>query len=209
MSSLYEQLKELARRKRGEHSVETSTFGLRKVREIYLAEGIIIDSRELSATIRAVYMCDGGDPSVLVNKKLPTEPRLFSLVHELKHHYCDQAAIENGEIRCGDYNANRTIEIGAEVFAAEFIYPESEFLSHADALGFVRNEVSAEDLVRFKKSCGAPVSYKFIQKRFALSGHIAKGQFDKVQFHKLEEEIYGVPIYKQAWFKKRRASSAK
>jgi Zn-dependent peptidase ImmA (M78 family) len=206
MSSLYEQLKELARRKRVEHNVETSSFGLRKVREIYKADGIVIDSRKLPPAIRAVYMCDGGDPSVLVNKQLPAEPRLFSLVHELKHHYCDQSAIENGEIRCGDYNANRTIEIGAEVFAAEFIYPEREFLSHADELGFVRNEVSAEDLVRFKKSCGAPVSYKFIQKRFELLGYIAKGQFGQVQFHKLEEQIYGVPIYKRRWFKRRRES---
>jgi hypothetical protein len=205
MASPYEQLKELAREKRLEHNVETSSFGLRKVREIYKAYGIIIDSRKLPQAIRAAYMCDGGDPSVLVNKQLPPEPRLFSLVHELKHHYCDQAAIENGEIRCGDYNANRVIEIGAEVFAAEFIYPESEFLSHADDLGFVRNEVAAEDLVRFKKSCCAPVSYKFIQKRFELSGHIAKGQFGHVQFHKLEEQICGVPIYKQPWFKRRHA----
>ena len=206
MAGLYEHLKELARKKRREHNVETSSLGLRKVREIYKANGIIIDSRKLPPAIRAVYMCDGGDPSVLVNKQLPPEPRLFSLVHELKHHYCDQAAIENGEIRCGDYNANRIIEIGAEVFAAEFIYPESEFLTLAEALGLNRGQLSAEDLVHFKKSAGATISYKFIQKRFELFGYVAKGQFAKVQFHKLEEEIYGVPIYKQPWFRNRRAS---
>ena len=150
MSTLYERLKELAREKRLEHDVETLSFGLRKIREIYKACGIIIDSRELPQAIRAIYMCDGGDPSVLVNKRLPAVPKLFSLVHELKHHYCDQAAIENGEIRCGDYNANRAIEIGAEVFAAEFIYTENEFLNHAGELGFVRNKLSPEDVVRLR-----------------------------------------------------------
>jgi len=48
------------------------------------------------------------------------------LVHELKHHYVDQKAIEDGKIKCGDYNAHEVIEKGAEVFAAEFIYPEQE-----------------------------------------------------------------------------------
>jgi Zn-dependent peptidase ImmA (M78 family) len=72
-----------------------------------------------------MYMCDGGDPSVLVNRNLPTEPRLFAMVHELKHHYCDQTALKNGQIRCGDYNANEAIEKAAEVFAAEFIYPSA------------------------------------------------------------------------------------
>jgi Zn-dependent peptidase ImmA (M78 family) len=49
-------------------------------------------------------------------------PRLFALVHELKHHYIDQESIRGGELKCGDYNANQIIEKGAEVFAAEFIY---------------------------------------------------------------------------------------
>jgi hypothetical protein len=30
------------------------------------------------------------------------------------------------------------------------------------------------------------------------------GEFAKVQFQKLEETIYGVPIYRQPWFRARR-----
>lgn len=203
MPSEYEQLKALAREKRAHHQVQTADFGLSKVRAIYRAEGITIDLWEVPPRIRAMYMCDGGDPSVLVNKTLPKEPRLFSMVHELKHHYTDRALIEGGKIKCGDYNANERIEIGAEVFAAEFIFPEAEFLAAMKSLG-LPTSLQAEDIVRFKRESGAPVSYMFLQKRFEFLGAISKGQFKGVQFHKLEEEVYGLPIYKQDWFRRGR-----
>ena len=38
-------------------------------------------------------------------------------------------------IHCGDYDANEVIEKGAEVFAAEFIYPEAEFAADLQAQG--------------------------------------------------------------------------
>jgi Zn-dependent peptidase ImmA (M78 family) len=136
MPNDYEQLKALARQKRTEHSVETTTLNLSKMRAIYKREGIVIDLWSLPASIRAVYMCEDGDPGVLVNKNLPKEPRLFSMAHELKHHLKDRALIEGGKIKCGDYNANQHIEVGAEIFAAEFIFPEAEFLLLVQKLGF-------------------------------------------------------------------------
>lgn len=107
---------------------------------------------------------DDGDPSVLVNRSLPKEPRLFAMVHELKHHYCDQKLLKNGQIRCGDYNANELIEKAAEVFAAEFIYPSQKFLDCAESLGLKKGEVTPEEVVELKRACGAPISYKFLQK---------------------------------------------
>src|ERR1051325_3566393 len=120
----YEGLKRLAREKRAQYSVQTGTLNLIVVRKIYSTERIRIDSWKFPHTIRAAYMCDDSDPSVAISNTLPREPKLFSLVHELKHHFMDRILIENGQIRCGDYNENQAIEIGAEVFAAEFIYPE-------------------------------------------------------------------------------------
>src|SRR5258708_39670782 len=105
----YDALKLLARQKRAEYDVTTATLNLIVVRKIYSAEGIRIDPWKFPRTIRAAYMCDDSDPSVAINKTLPREPKLFSLVHELKHHYLDQQLIEGGEIRCGDYNANQAI----------------------------------------------------------------------------------------------------
>lgn len=197
-------MKLLAAEKRQKYSIATASLGLKKIREVYKAEGVAIDLWKTSYKIRAMYMCDGGDPSVLVNRNLPTEPRIFAMVHELKHHYCDQTALKNGQIRCGDYNANEVIEKAAEVFAAEFIYPAQEFLDCASSLGLEACKVTPEEIVQLKRVCNAPVSYKFLQKRLEWFGFIERGQFAKVQFQKLEEEIYGVPIYRQPWFRARR-----
>ena len=183
----FEELKKLAREKRAQHEVETAAFGLTEVRKIYRAEGIRIDYWRLPYKIKGLYMCADNDFSVAVQRSLPTEPKLFTLVHELKHHYCDRQALGNGFIHCGDYNANQLIEIGAEVFAAEFIYPEAEF---AADIGLLSIEVwRAEDVVELKRGCKAKVSYKYLCKRLERLGAITKGQFDGVQFQKLEERI--------------------
>ena len=136
---------------------------------------------------------DDGDPSVLVNRSLPKEPRLFAMVHKLKHHYCDQKLLKNGQIRCGDYNANELIEKAAEVFAAEFIYPSREFLDCAESLGLKKGEVTPEEVVELKRACGAPISTSSFTSRLAWFGFINPDEFAKVQFQKLEEEICGVP----------------
>ena len=108
--SLYDDVRALAETKRKLYSVATETLNLNVIRRIYKEEGIKIDHWKFGRRIRAVYMCDDGDPSVAVNETLPREPKLFSLVHELKHHYLDRNMIQNGTIKCGDYNANELIE---------------------------------------------------------------------------------------------------
>jgi Zn-dependent peptidase ImmA (M78 family) len=190
----YEGLKVLARQKRDEYGVTTVSFGLREVRAIYRKEGIRIDHWPLSRKIKAVYMCDDGEPSVAIQRSLPDEPKLFALVHELKHHFCDQEQIRTGGVVCGDYNLNELIEKGAEVFAAEFIYPELEFVADIGKCGVVRWQ--APDVVRFKRNCKAKVSYKFICKRLERLRLIEKGSFDKVKFKQLEDQMFGVPLYR-------------
>src|SRR5436309_8451343 len=111
-SEYYRQMRALANSVRAKYDIETSTFGLSRMRLIYRTEGIRIDMQQLSGRkIRAAYFCDDGDPSVLLSRGLPKIPRLFSLGHELKHHYCDRQNIEQGKIQCGDYNAHEMIEI--------------------------------------------------------------------------------------------------
>jgi hypothetical protein len=61
-----------------------------------------------------------------------------------------------------------------------------------------------EQVVDLKRACSACISYQFLQKRLVRLGFAPAVGFGKVQFTKLEEEIYGTPIYKQQWFKARR-----
>jgi len=58
-----------------------------------------------------------------------------------------ETALKNGQIRCGDYNANEVIEKAAEVFAAEFIYPAQEFLDCASSIGRERSPAPAMGIV--------------------------------------------------------------
>jgi Zn-dependent peptidase ImmA (M78 family) len=200
----YQDMRQLAHSKRTEHQVQTATLDLTVIRRIYRAEGIKMDYWDTSNKIRAAYFCEDNDYSVLINKKLPREPKLFSMVHELKHHYVDQSIINEGKIRCGDYNANQTIEIAAEVFAAEFIYPESEMLALLSELGITKDNCSPEKVVEFKRKCAAVVSYKFIVKRFEWFRLCAGGAYKKIKFQNLEESLYGRPFYKEEWFKRHR-----
>jgi Zn-dependent peptidase ImmA (M78 family) len=195
-SAYYEDLKQLARQKRAEFRVNTAAFGLAEVRSIYKQERVCLDHwPQLPRKVKALYMCDDGDCSVALQLSLPYEPKLFALVHELKHHFCDRQALGSGVIHCGDYDANELIEKGAEVFAAEFIYPEAEFATDLQALGITVREAS--HIVEIKRNCKAKVSYHFIRKRLERLSIISAGQFDRVQFQKLEYQIYGKPYYRR------------
>jgi Zn-dependent peptidase ImmA (M78 family) len=108
----------------------------------------------------------------------------------------DRTALGSGVIHCGDYDRNELIEKGAEVFAAEFIYPETEF---AEDFGSVVSATpQAAHVVEFKRSCKAKVSYRFICKRLERLGLISLGSFDAIHFQKLEDQIHGVPFYRRS-----------
>jgi Zn-dependent peptidase ImmA (M78 family) len=194
-SEYYNDLKALAREKRTFHGVDTCRFGLLEARKIYRAEGIHIDHWPLPYKIKALYMCADGYSSVALQKSLPDEPKLFALMHEYKHHLTDRTALGDGVIHCGDYNANQEIEVGAEVFAAEFIYPESEFYIDLQHLKIANWK--AEYVVQFKRGCKAKVSYTFICKRLEWFGLIDPGRFAGTRFQKLEEQMFGVPFYRR------------
>jgi Zn-dependent peptidase ImmA (M78 family) len=195
-SAYYESLKALAREKRALHGVSTALFGLREVRRIYKAEGVRIDYWPLPWKIKALYMCEDGDCSVAIQKALPDEPKLFALIHELKHHYCDREQLGNGIISSGDHNRSDAVEVGAEVFAAEFIYPLEEFAADVARQG--TKIWTANDVVIFRRTvCKAKVSYTFIVKSLKWLQVVPRDAFDSVQFKKLEEQMFGVPGYRR------------
>lgn len=82
-------------------------------------------------------------------RELPATAKPFALVHELKHHYCYQEALGIGVIDCGDYDANELIEKGAEVLAAEFVYPETEFAAELQRLGITTNGLTAAHVILY------------------------------------------------------------
>jgi Zn-dependent peptidase ImmA (M78 family) len=202
----YESLKRLAREKRTEYDVRTNAFGLREARAIYRAEKIDIDNaRGKLRKVRAAYFLIDGKSHVLLNSNLqPVEPRLFSLCHELKHHWADLQIFDAdhvfGCLEYLSYNKVPPIEIGAEVFAAEFIFPEEEFKDWI-AKTIPPGQCTKEDVVTLRRASPAKISYEFIVKRLTHLGIVQPGQFQAVHFRKLEEQLYGTPFYKEKWFK--------
>ena len=190
----YEQMKELARQKKTLYLGNSRYFGLREINKIYKEEGIKITYKEAKGfkKLKAAYFHDDDGTDVIINKDLPKEVRLFALIHELKHHYTDSDRLK-GVVAC--YDEEPYVEKSAEVFAAEFIWPESMFLNDLRVFGLTKENCTPEKIVRFYKHFNMPVKYKFLRKRLEWFNIIAKGAFSEVRFTKLEYEIFGLPFY--------------
>lgn len=107
-TAYYRQMAALALRTRSKYAEECYRLDLNSVRKIFKKEGIRLDYWDIrSARIRAMYICDECGYTVMIKNSLPREPKLFALLHELKHHLVDQEAIISGKFVCGDYNENQ------------------------------------------------------------------------------------------------------
>src|SRR5579875_3575700 len=103
------------------------------MRRIYKDQGIRIDLWPYKLRkLRGAYFNDEGGPSVMLAKGLPDDPMIFTMGHELKHHLVDRDSVL---ALCDSSNQHEEIEIGAEIFAAELIYPESMFCDDLTRLG--------------------------------------------------------------------------
>ncbi len=200
-SEYYNMMRLLAHEKRADYGLTTSDVRLSSVREIYKQEGIHIDRCPGKLRkLKAAYFNDGDGCSILLNMKLPEEPRLFAMVHELKHHYIDQAQLA---CFCHDVTSRSPIiEIGAEVFSAEFIFPEAEFAAFVEELGIAK-PVTAEEVVLIKYHSPVPVSYQFIQKRLEWLHLVIPNQFRNVHFQKLHAQQFGSSYYRRPMYRGR------
>jgi Zn-dependent peptidase ImmA (M78 family) len=194
-------MKLLALEKRVEYGISTRDVRLSTIRDLYKREGIRIDACPGKLRkLKAAYFNDRDGCSVLLNMKLPEEPRLFAMVHELKHHFVDQ---ERLVCFCQDVDSSSPIvEIAAEVFAAEFIFPLAEFSEFVRELG-LRKPVTSEQVVLVKYHSPVPVSYQYIQKRLEWLGLTIPSQFRGVQFQKLYAQMFGSPYFKRPVYSRR------
>ena len=197
----YEEMKRLAHELRERYGMATGDVSLSRVRAIYKAEGIRIDYwRHKLRKVRAAYFLVDEEPHVLLNAGIkPKEPRIFALCHELKHHLLDREVARGGGLGCREdvsWQNGSPVEIGAEIFAAEFIFPESEFLTLVREVG-VEGKRQAEEVVKLRRASPAPISYTFLLKRLRWFRIIGRDEYRGVQFQKLEAKLYGGPFYRR------------
>jgi hypothetical protein len=130
----------------------------------------------------------------MLSRGLPEDPMVFTMAHELKHHLFDR---DLPVACCSERNINEHIEIGAEIFAAEFIFPEADFVSVLEAKGITAGTCTAEAIVHLKHDTRTTLSYAGLAKRAAFLGLAPQGSLDGVKWKKLEEQIFGEPFYRR------------
>jgi hypothetical protein len=141
----YEAMKSLARSIRQQHRIVTARVLRSDLRRVYKAYSLKIDLwPHRLKQLRGAYFADEHGTHVMLAKGLPQDPMVFTMAHELKHHLVDREA---GLTYCSTQNERAPIEIGAEVFAAEFIYPEPDFIRDLSGMGISAGGCSAETLV--------------------------------------------------------------
>lgn len=194
-TTYYEEMKFLARETRTHYGLDTPRVLKSDLRRIYKDQGILIDPcKGRLKNLRGAYFSDDLGASVLIAASLPDEPKIFTLAHELKHHLVDRSL---AAVYCADTNENDPIEIGAEVFAAEFIFPEPDFIRTIEDMGIEAGQCDPEVVVRLKHESGTTLSYAGCAKRAEFLRFAPKGSLHGVRWKKLEEQIYGEPIYKR------------
>lgn len=185
----------LADQVREQYGLQTPRVLKSDLRRIYKDQGIHIDLwRYKLKKLRGAYFNDAHGASVMLARGLPDDPMVFTMGHELKHHLVDRDSIV---ALCDSSNQSAEIEIGAEIFAAELIYPEKMFRDDLFNLGVMMGSCTAEQLITLKRETRTTLSYAGIAKRAEFLGFAPQNSLGKVAWKKLEESIYGVPFYKQ------------
>jgi Zn-dependent peptidase ImmA (M78 family) len=190
----YEQMKLLARQQRQKYGINGPRVLRADMRRIFREEGIRVDywDRPMKK-IRGAYFNDEIGATVMILKNLPPDPCVFTMAHELKHHLADKTM---GVVMCEITPASEMIEIGAEVFAAEFLFPESCFKTSMAQMGVNPLGCTAESLVRLKHETKTTLSYAGLVKLAVRLEFAAEGTLPKAGWRKIEERIYGVPFYR-------------
>ena len=201
----YEEMKVLARQVRAEHGLNTPRVLRSDLRRIYGHYGIRIDLWPGKFKgLRGAYFHDALGTTVMLSRSLPPEPMVFTMGHELKHHLVDR---EMGLSYCDASNEGEAVEIGAEVFAAELMFPEQDFIDRLKEMGIAKGSCTPEALVRLKRDTRTTLSYAGIAKRAVFFGFATPGSLAKVQWKKLEERMFGEPLYKRIMRNRRSRTS--
>jgi hypothetical protein len=188
-------MKVLARQVRLDYGLTTPRVLRSDLRRIYRDKGVKIDLwPHRLKQLRGAYFYDELGATVMLVKGLPEAPMVFTMAHELKHHLTDRDAVVS---YCAAKNQDEPSEIGAEVFAAELIFPEGDFISLMNEMGVQPGRCSPEDIVRLRCTSHTTLSYAGLAKRAVFLDYASASSLEGVKWVKLEEQIYGVPFYRR------------
>lgn len=210
-SRYFQELKALALKVRAENNLTSPRVLRTDMRRLYRTYGIsridLWPPKGMSDTLtrlRGAYFNDEQGPSVMLARHLPDEPAIFTMAHELKHHLKDKHI---PTLYCDASNQDEEVEVGAEVFAAELIFPDEDFAQTLRQMGIGYGQCTPERLVRLKHQTETTLSYAGLTKKAEFMRFAPAGSFAKVKWKQLDEQIYGEPTYKRVLRYRQRALS--
>lgn len=194
----YEDLKQLARQVRAEFGLHSPRVVESDLRRIYEQNGIVIDDWPYRLrNLRGAFISDHLGSTVMLASGLPQDPKVFTMAHELKHFYRDRHL---GISYCDQSNLGKTLEIGAEIFAAELLFPDKEFMTQMCSMRVGTNQCLPRTLVRLKQKTRTTLSYAGLAIKAERLGYAPPRSLTKIKTWRKFEELYGeraarVPTY--------------
>ena len=194
----YEDLKQLARQVRAEFGLRSPRVVESDLRRIYEQNGIVIDDWPYRLrNLRGAFICDHLGTTVMLASGLPQDPKVFTMAHELKHFYRDRHL---GISYCDQSNLGKTLEIGAEIFAAELLFPDKDFMTQMRLMRIGTNQCLPRTLVGLKQKTRTTLSYAGLAIKAERLGYAPPRSLTTIKTWRKFEEIYGararrVPTY--------------
>jgi len=185
----YEDLKQLARQVRAEFGLRSPRVVESDLRRIYEQNGITIDDWPYRLrNLRGAFICDHLGATVMLASGLPQDPKVFTMAHELKHFYRDRHL---GISYCDQSNLGKTLEIGAEIFAAELLFPDKDFMTQMRLMRIGTNQCLPRTLVRLKQKTRTTLSYAGLAIKAERLGYAPPRSLTTIKTWRKFEEMYG------------------
>ena len=184
----YEDLKQLAREVRAEHRLTSPRVLPSDLMKIYDCYGIEIDQWPYRfRNLRGAFINDHLGPTVMLAKGLPQDPMVFTMAHELKHFFRDR---DLGISYCDQSNLSKSLEVGAEIFAAELLFPDRDFMSHMNAMGIRRDQCLPKTLIQLKRKTGTTLSYAGLAIKAERLGYAPSHSLTTIKTWRRFEALY-------------------
>jgi Zn-dependent peptidase ImmA (M78 family) len=185
----YEELKSLARQVRAENGLRSPRVLASDLRRIYDRHGIVIDSWPYRLRhLRGAFISDSLGTTVMLASGLPQDPMVFTMAHELKHFFRDR---DLGISYCDQSNLSKTVEIGAEIFAAELLFPDQDFIKHLQLLRVGRDQCLPRTIVQLKAKTRTTLSYAGLAIKAERLGFAPPSSLTRIKTWRKLEALYG------------------
>ena len=188
----YEDLRALARQVRAEHGLSTPRVLPGDLMRIYAQYGIVLDEWPYRFRhLRGAFINDHLGTTIMIARGLPQDPMVFTMAHELKHFFRDR---DLGISYCDQSNLNKSLEVGAEIFAAELLFPDRDFVAHMNTMGIRRDQCLPKTLIRLKRKTGTTLSYAGLAIKAERLGFAPAHSLTTIKTWRRLEALYSAPV---------------